>query len=553
MEIAITGIGMITALGAGITTNHQQLLKGMSALRVPQILPTTHTEWPVGEVRYTNEQLAAMLHLSASDSCLSRNILLGLVALREALSDAGLCADDCATMPLINGTTVGGMDRTESCYARWIAEDCTDIDLLHQHEAHFTSLRLAQMTGLQSAVTLSTACSSALNALVHGAGLLRTGAARRVVVGGTEAMTRFHLNGFASLGILSHAVCRPFCDDRDGINLGEGAAYLVLEDAELARSRGAHIYGYVAGYANRCDAFHQTASSPDGDGALDAMQMALSMAGLTPAQIPYINAHGTATPNNDASEMRAIERLTKGGSLPVVESTKPLTGHTTSASGSIEAVYTLFRMADNHYPYAITNAFGFGGNDSSLVLSLAPISIPAVDTDHAIRSTLTCVSTGEWDYKEFIPAMQARRMSALTRQLIVAARKAIAEIGAPVDGIVVGTRWGGMLPTTQLLQQFVECGEQDFSPAQFMNSTHNSAAGNLARLLQCHGYNTTVVDTDDAFAVARRDAELALRTGIATRVLVCYIDELNDIWNHLCQAVNMNTVSQVKAEVICLD
>lgn len=553
MEIAITGIGMITALGAGAALNHQQLLEGRSALRVPAILPTTHTEWPVGEVRYTNEQLATMLHLSDSESCLSRNILLGLVALREALSDAGLRTDDCASIPLLNGTTVGGMDWTESHYARWTADERTDIELIRQHEAHYTSLKLAQMGGLQSAVTLSTACSSALNALVHGAGLLRTGAAKRVVVGGTEAMTRFHLNGFASLGILSHSICRPFQEDRDGINLGEGAAYLVLEDAALARSRGAHIYGYVAGYGNRCDAFHQTASSPDGDGALEAMQMALAMAGLEASQVPYINAHGTATPNNDASEMRAIERLTDGGPLPCIESTKPMTGHTTSASGSIEAVYTLFRMADNHYPYAITNAFGFGGNDSSLVLSLEPISIPVAEADRIVQSTSTHVSTGEWDYKEFIPAMQARRMSPLTRQLIVAANKAITEAGGMVDGIVVGTRWGGMLPTTQLLQQFVENGEQDFSPAQFMNSTHNSAAGTLARLLQCHGYNTTVVDTDNAFVVARRDAELALRTGIATRVLVCYIDELNETWEQLCRAVNIETVSQVKAEVICLD
>ena len=552
MEIAITGIGIITALGAGADVNHQLLLKGESALRKPEVLPTTHQEWPIGEVRYTNEELTTLLQLPKAD--LSRNILLGLVALREALTDANLSSEQIAEMPFLNGSTVGGMDLTEDHYADWSNGQYKTLSLIRQHEAHYTSEKLAQMQGLKSATTLSTACSSALNALIHGAGLLLTGEASRVVVGGTEAMTRFHLNGFASLGILSQRICRPFKEDRDGINLGEGAAYLVLEDAEKARQRGQHIYGYVAGFGNRCDAYHQTASSPEGDGALDAMKMALSMAQLRPNQIPYINAHGTATPNNDASELRAIERLTEGCAMPKIESTKPLTGHTTSASGSIEAIFTLFRMADNNYPYAITNAFGFGGNDSSLVLSACPIAIARSSADKALLATTVFESAGEWDYKAYIPPMQARRMSPLIRQLIVASNKAIEEAGGqPVDGIVVGTRWGGMLPTMQLLQQLVDNGEQDFSPAQFMNSTHNSAAGTLARVLQCKGYNTTVVDTKDAFEAARKDATLAIRTGIASRILVCYIDELEENWERFCREQGLETVSKVKTEVIWSD
>lgn len=554
MEIAITGIGIITALGIGASVNHQQLLKGESALRVPEILPTVHREWPIGEVRYSNKELASLLRLPESESELSRNVLLGLVALREALADAAISPQRCADLPLINGSTVGGMDLTEKYYSLWTQGKYETLSLIKQHEAHYTSEKLIQMQGLKSAVTISTACSSALNALIHGVGLLLTGEASCVVVGGTESMTRFHLNGFSSLGILSNNVCRPFQDDRDGINLGEGAAYLVLEDAQLARERGQHIYGYIAGYGNRCDAYHQTASSPEGDGALDAMQMALSMGYLSPNKITYINAHGTTTPNNDASELRAIVRLTSGFALPQIESTKPLTGHTTSASGSIEAIFTLFRMSDRQYAYCLTNAFGFGGNDSSLVLSASPINLAMATKKEPLCSTSVYESTGEWDYKGYIPPMQARRMSPLTRQLIIAANKAIEEADAiAVDGIIVGTRWGGMLPTLQLLQQFIENGEQKFSPAQFMNSTHNSAAGTLARVLQCKGYNTTVVDATDAFEVAMKDAELAIRTGIANRVLVCYIDEINDTWENLCHEQDMDTISKVKAKVIWSD
>ena len=364
MQIASTGIGIVSALGIGAEANRKRLFAGGSALSRPAILSTIHGEWPVGEVPMTNAELAELA--GVQDKAYCRNVLLGLVALQQALVSAEIDEEDKKIMPLINGTTVGGMDITEQHYADWLRGNTDTLHWIRQHEAAETSRLLAQETGLDRAVTISTACSSALNALIHGAAMLRMGAVRQVLVGGTEAMTIFHLNGFASLGILSEHICRPFAEDRDGINLGEGAAYLVLEEAECARHRGAHIYGYIAGYANRCDAYHQTASSPEGDGAYAAMSATLDMAGVIPSQIPYVNAHGTATPNNDASEWRAIERLF-GTKLPVVESTKPLTGHTTSASGSIEVVFSLFRMEQKQYEFALSNAFGFGGTNGSLL------------------------------------------------------------------------------------------------------------------------------------------------------------------------------------------
>ena len=223
--------------------------------------------------------------------------------------------------------------------------------------------------------------------------MIRNGKLDRVVAGGTESLTRFHLNGFNALKILDSDPCKPFDQNRKGINLGEGAAYLVIESEDSVRSSGKKIYAELIGWGNSCEAFHQTASSPDGTGAFLAMEKALEMSGLTPGEIDYINAHGTGTDNNDIAEGRAIERLF-GQHLPRISSTKPFTGHTTSAAGSTEAILSILciqhqliwpnlnfseqmhdlnfspvtkLMRDVRVNAVMTNSFGFGGNDTSLI------------------------------------------------------------------------------------------------------------------------------------------------------------------------------------------
>lgn len=194
--------------------------------------------------------------------------------------------------------------------------------------------------------------------------------------------------------ILDKERCRPFDKGRAGINLGEGAAYIVLESAQSVKNRGAKVLAELTGYVNTCDAFHQTATSENGDGAYLAMRKALDMAHLSPDEIDYVNTHGTGTPNNDICELAAMERIW-GAELPDFSSTKPFTGHTTSASGSIEAVICLLSIANGVRPKSIgvsislkdditpltetkrdcstknvmNNSFGFGGNDSSLIFS----------------------------------------------------------------------------------------------------------------------------------------------------------------------------------------
>jgi 3-oxoacyl-(acyl-carrier-protein) synthase len=225
--------------------------------------------------------------------------------------------------------------------------------------------------------------------------LIKNNKLDRAICGGSEALSKFTVNGFNTLMILDKEHCRPFDSTRNGLNLGEGAAYLVLEsEAEVSRT-GRKPIAELKGYGNANDAFHQTASSPEGAGALSAMTLALSTAGLTPRDIDYINAHGTATENNDLSEGLGIKRLF-GEQVPYFSSTKPYTGHTLAAAGSIEAVYCLMAMNQsiiwpnlnfkNPMPElqiepvkeikrkmrlknVLSNSFGFGGNTSSLLLA----------------------------------------------------------------------------------------------------------------------------------------------------------------------------------------
>ena len=370
-RILITGFGVVSSIGRDKQECLQSLREGRRALALPRYLKTS-LRLPVGEVPVENRP------------GVPRTALLGEMALREAVLQANLSTSDLQKAALISGTTVGGMDLTEAAFPTYAG----------RHDCGASTEDIADaFGGFSMATTLSTACSSAANALMLGANLIRAGKAEIVAAGGSECLSDYHLNGFNALMILDGEFCRPFDKTRAGLNLGEGAAFLILESEASAAKRGVKSVAELAGYANACDAFHQTASSPDGEGAFLAMQGALKMAGLQPADVDYINAHGTGTPNNDRSESAALRRVF-GKIIPPVSSTKGFTGHTTSASGSIEAAFCLLAMQHGFLPasagwqeadpdcivpytalgenktvdIALCNAFGFGGNDSSFIL-----------------------------------------------------------------------------------------------------------------------------------------------------------------------------------------
>ena len=387
--VYITGAGIVSAIGNNLAEVERALREGRSGVGEPRLLPTAHRELPCGEVKWSDEELRRRLAIPEGEG--NRTALLGIEAIRQALAQADVTMEDAY---LISGTTVGGMDRTERHFLEMLERD-GHLDLLRTHAAGATTEWMATYFGLspERALTVSTACSSAVNALIVGADMIKTGEAERVVAGGSEALSLFHLNGFNALMILDHECCRPFDATRRGLNLGEGAAFVVLESAEAVARRGGRPLAILSGYGNRCDAFHQTASSADGEGAYEAMRDALAMAGLQPGEIDYVNAHGTGTPNNDASELAALRRIF-ADAMPPVSSTKAFTGHATSAAGGLEAVISLLALRGGFIPanlgwatpmpegfrpsegesgvslrHVLCNSFGFGGNDSAMVFS----------------------------------------------------------------------------------------------------------------------------------------------------------------------------------------
>ncbi len=388
MGCVVTGVGLVSALGIGVEQNLASISKGISGISPsPQILRTTHA-LPLGELLMTNDQLHEMLEISA-EVHLSRTALLGILAVREAIEDANV--DFSKRVGLVSSTSVGGMDLTEHFFEEFIEDDSRGrLRDAKMHDCAASTEAICKYCGINGySTTISTACSSAANAVIMGAKLLKHNMLDYVIVGGTDALSAFTLNGFKSLMILDDRPCRPFDATRAGLNLGEGAGYLVMQREEDAAS----YYCHLAGYANRNDAHHQTASSVEGNGAYLAMHDALAMAGIAPQNVDYINAHGTGTGNNDASESAAFLRVF-GKNIPSFSSTKGFTGHTLAAAGGIEAVFSVLSIRENciyanlnfntpieeyglvpvcsfkehaNVNCVLSNSFGFGGNCSSLL------------------------------------------------------------------------------------------------------------------------------------------------------------------------------------------
>jgi 3-oxoacyl-[acyl-carrier-protein] synthase-1 len=397
-RVFITGYGVISAIGNNGPENFASLRDQKCGYRKLEILETLHRDSIFCcEIRLSYDelcQLAAVPHHAGY----TRTALLGLIAAKEAIASAGLGEAEVRNAGMISATTAGGIRELETYLRELQNPELTGdfLAFLDTADPGEHTERLAEHLQIKKYIaTVSTACSSATNAVILGARLIGNGLADCIICGGAEALSKVTINGFNSLMILDKEHCKPFDQNRNGLNLGEGAAYLILESEAMLQRSGKKAMAELRGYANFNDAFHQTASSPDGMGALLAMQKTLAKAGLDVTEIDYINAHGTGTENNDLSEGLAIQALF-GNLVPPFSSTKPYTGHTTSASGSIEAAFCL--MAFQHdviYPNInfrepmaelsirpitefkqaaglkniLSNSLGFGGSATSLLFS----------------------------------------------------------------------------------------------------------------------------------------------------------------------------------------
>lgn len=592
-NIVITGEGIVCAIGQDKPSVLDSLQHKHSGIGTMQFLRSCHKELPVGEVPLSNDDMRSQL--GVKDTMINRTTLMGMLAVRQALEDAAIQCDTVKEKPLrlvlISGTTVAGMDITEDLFDQFSHSD-TALQCLRYHSAGASTRLIAEYFDIFAEhTTISTACSSAANALMLGARMLTAGEADVVVAGGAEALSLFHLNGFRSLMILDHEPCRPFDATRAGLNLGEGAAFLVMETEEGARRRGVTPHAYLTGYGNACDAFHQTASSDNGEGAYLAMTEALQMAGLKPSDIQYVNAHGTGTPNNDLSESMALKRVF-GENMPLVSSTKSYTGHTTSASGSIESVICLLALQHQfvpanlgwsqaidggivptmgedhcHLQHVVCNSFGFGGNDTSLVFSLsrndncdATLSKRELeignDTPCVIKELARVEITSEdqlAEIRDYVKPMEARRMGKIMKSSLLSSLKALRQAGIEQpDAIITGTALGCLENSELLLRQMVEEGETMLKPTYFMQSTHNTISSNIAIRLGCHGYNITYTQDQASFDWAMRDAELLLKSGKCKTVLVGCHDESTPLYRQLMQRLGYDDIPSVNSKAIVL-
>lgn len=386
-KIFVTGYGVVSAAGLNAT----ELLANLSAEKsgIEKRADNIINKYFLGQIRMTNEELAANYSLN---HCGSRTAMLGAIAVKQAFE--GHQFEPTIRTGLISGTSVGGMDMSEDLYANQLNGESVDLELYVHHSSGNTTVEIAKELGFDGFQnTISTACSSAANAIMMGARMIRNGLLDRVIVGGTDALSKFTINGFRSLMIFDEEWCKPFDENRKGLNLGEGAGYLVIESEQSIQKSGKQPIVELAGWSNASDAHHQTASSPDGYGAQLSMTEAMKIANVQPSDIGYINAHGTATPNNDLSESQSIKSIFKDA-IPPFSSTKPYTGHTLAACGGIEAVISIFAITEGILPpnlnftnkieetqlipqlkfesgkkinAVLSNSFGFGGNNSTLI------------------------------------------------------------------------------------------------------------------------------------------------------------------------------------------
>lgn len=392
--VVVKGSGLICAIGNDKNSCFNSLMNAQSGITRCELLHTIHKgDFPVGEIKLTNNDLHDYLQIAEEEANkYPRTTLLAIIAVREAIEEAGIDVLDNKRTGLVVGTSVGGMTETELKYKKH-----EDQSYFKTHPCGDVSEKVAKYFGINDYyTTINTACSSAANAIMHGIRLLQLDKLDRVIVGGADALSVYTLNGFNSLMILSNEATRPFDANRKGLNLGEGAAFLVLEkeNKTLIYCGSNQLSFRVLSSANSNDAYHQTASSPDGNGAYNAMKLALKKANLLPQDIHYINAHGTGTLNNDLTEGIAFKRLF-ANKVPLFSSTKAFTGHTLGAAAAIEAVISLISLKNNlifpnlnfstpieqlnlkpvtevmpkELSIVMSNSFGFAGNDSSVIFA----------------------------------------------------------------------------------------------------------------------------------------------------------------------------------------
>lgn len=396
-RVVITGAGIITALGSGWKANAEGFRAGRTAFRPVTLFDVSRQRAKTAAEISLNGSLPETKLGARQSTRLDRASKFLLIAAHEAWRQSGWGPIE--YLPLVLGTTSGGMSLGEAYYRQALQtpeKDRWQPTRVSHYQAQRQALDLAEAFEFHGPVTIiANACASGANAIGHAWHLVHTGQAERVFTGGYDAISHLVFSGFDSLQALSTTQCRPFDARRDGLALGEGAAMLTIETLGSARKRGAEILAEIVGYGAANDSHHLTQPHPQGSAAIATMEAAARAANVSPDQIGYINAHGTATPLNDSAEAAAINTWAGAHAAKTpVSSTKASIGHLLGAAGAVEALICAMALREQWLPptitietpdplcafplvreprdakfdYALTNSFGFGGANATLIL-----------------------------------------------------------------------------------------------------------------------------------------------------------------------------------------
>jgi len=568
----VTGLGIIAAPGCGVENVWQAVVTNREGLKPLSLFHSPrYGQLPTGEIALDLDSLGAPRRGSRSDR-------LGWIAAREAIKHARLdCSEKPERIGIVMGSSVGGSFDSEAFLIKLIKNGKMRPRPTRFHECiSVVDLIASEFGFLGPGIALATACSSGALAIATAADLIVQGEADTVLAGGADSLSHMTWGGFHSLLLVDAAGCRPFDAKRAGMSLGEGAAVLVIEAEETARERGANILARLTGWGASCDAHHATAPEPQGAGAAAAMKSALSRAGLAPADIDYVNAHGTGTRDNDLAETNALKSVF-GPKPPPFSSVKRFFGHTLAASGAIEAVLCVEALRHQQLlpnlgfsdpdpaiglspvlksdsaslANVMSNSFGFGGNNAVLVFSAAdsfpgtrahraePVAIlglgvlqPKQLESCEVKAPLppdrvTSFSCGSLPEASTLNPNQRRRLSRLIQMALLSARKAVDGRSPSRQAVAIGTGLGCMEDAGTFLENMIAKEEREPMPAKFPGSVHNAAAAQVAIDLAARGLNSAPTVADLSFEAALWQAVSQLSANEADFALAGAVDELN--------------------------
>jgi 3-oxoacyl-[acyl-carrier-protein] synthase II len=582
MRVLVSGVGIVSPLAWGARATMDRLMAGDGAIRPLALFSLPDVGGLAAEVP----------DMPPAQPGLSRADQMAIFAAREALAAARI--ERAGDVELFVAGSTGGMFECEAPLAALKRDIGADVEreVLRVHPLSAAADRIHEALGpFARTSAVCSACSGGATAILLAAGAIESGRLERALAGGVDALCRLTYAGFSALGAVDRAPCRPFDESRAGLSLGEGAAFLLLESEASLAARGGDAIAELGGWAIASEAHHITHPEPSGETAARVMAAALAHAGIAPADVDYLNAHGTATPHNDPMEAAAILRCFGEHARRLrVSSIKGAIGHTLGAAGAIEAAVTALTVAEQRVPptlglaspdpacdlrhvlqgeatpvrAAMSNAFGFGGTDTALLFRrpepaararatpprralcitgaacLGPLGLHA-PSPAADGGALAYIEPGPRprDEPSELPAgaldpLRARRLDRASRMVTLVIERALGThgLGTPVAraaGLVVGTAHGSVGATGQILRRIFEKGARFASPGHFPSVLPSAVAANPSIYLGLTGPVLSCSDLSTSAEAAVVIAMELVASGACDVMIAAAVDEHNEV------------------------